>query len=368
MLVQNLLNRDRSLTQLLHCRFHLHRLFNILAVLSATAGIVIAWTKFQGGLDSVGGLGSVHSGSAYIAMALGWAMPVLGLIRPKAAALGEKKSKKRAIWEVLHRGGGCASTLLRRSLHDVCCLPCKRSGRCCATATGAAPLALSVHVLCCLLSACAGPCVRVCAWHARCLTLLACRSISRAAHASMRPLHHWHLASLLLAQSVLVPTEFQMWRGYRFIALVVGIVAVFTGLYAIKKLDTVTSSKWYWIQVAVLAGIAILWLILGGCGCANSRRKAKQHARKGDVEAANVPYRSGSTSTAAAHKPQGHNGSRATQSLELGARDGYGEPKPLGHAGGRGGQSLELGEADGYEDDGGLNVNQANGVYYSGRR
>ena len=92
---------------LLPCRFHLHRLFNVLAVLSATAGIIIAWIKFDS-IDSVGTVGSAHKAFAYLAWILIIILPIAGIIRPKKPEPGLKSSKLRLMWEIGHKGLGCA--------------------------------------------------------------------------------------------------------------------------------------------------------------------------------------------------------------------------------------------------------------------
>jgi hypothetical protein len=89
------------------CRFVLHRLFNVLAVLSATAGVVIAWIKFDS-LDSVS-IGEAHKLLAYAAWILVLILPIAGLVRPRKPEYGQKRSKLRLVWEIGHKGLGCAS-------------------------------------------------------------------------------------------------------------------------------------------------------------------------------------------------------------------------------------------------------------------
>jgi hypothetical protein len=99
-------------------RFHLHRVFNVLGLLLVTAGVAIAWAKFDS-LDAVGGTaGSVHKATGVLVIVLGWAQPVGAFFRPKAARpdpeTGKlaKRTKKRLAWELLHKGTGYMAVII----------------------------------------------------------------------------------------------------------------------------------------------------------------------------------------------------------------------------------------------------------------
>ena len=85
------------------CRFHTHRVFNTLGLALATAGVVIAWTQFDGLEDD-----DKHRRIGMAVMILGWAQPLNALIRPHAPDLskGEERTWTRFGWQVFHRGIG----------------------------------------------------------------------------------------------------------------------------------------------------------------------------------------------------------------------------------------------------------------------
>jgi hypothetical protein len=60
--------------------------------------------------------------------------------------------------------------------------------------------------------------------------------------------------------------------------LLLGIAAVFTGLRTLAKLGNMDSDKWYWIQIAVLGAIGLVWLTLLLVRCATGGRSKGKDA------------------------------------------------------------------------------------------
>jgi cytochrome b561 len=90
------------------CRFHLHRIFNIVGLALATIGIAVAWSQFDS-LPST----DLHKVLGVTVMVLGWFQPVNAFLRPHThdASAGEKRTLVRFAWELLHKviGSGTIS-------------------------------------------------------------------------------------------------------------------------------------------------------------------------------------------------------------------------------------------------------------------
>jgi hypothetical protein len=89
------------------CRFHLHRIFNAVGLILATAAVIIAWVKFD-----------VHKVLGVVIIVLGWLQPANAFFRPKKPSVdpmtgkAEKRSKLRIVWELLHKVSGYLALLL----------------------------------------------------------------------------------------------------------------------------------------------------------------------------------------------------------------------------------------------------------------
>eukprot|EP00122_Pirum_gemmata_P014207 Pgem_evm1s13244 len=84
--------------------FHIHRICNIVGLILAIAGWIIAlinFDVFNSGLTK----SSFHGGLGMVVMVLGILQPLNGLIRPHKEN-GEKRSVRRIVWEIVHRGSG----------------------------------------------------------------------------------------------------------------------------------------------------------------------------------------------------------------------------------------------------------------------
>jgi cytochrome b561 len=79
----------------------MHRAFNTLGLLLATAGIIIAWSQFEALDDS-----DLHKRLGFAVMILGWLQPLNALVRPHAAKKGEGPTALRLVWSILHTSIG----------------------------------------------------------------------------------------------------------------------------------------------------------------------------------------------------------------------------------------------------------------------
>jgi len=91
--------------------FKVHRIVQVLGLLLALAGWIIALNEFTV-FQSKGESNYHHGVMGITVMTLGLIQPINALIRPKAAKDGQAKSPARKIWEYIHKGTGWIALLL----------------------------------------------------------------------------------------------------------------------------------------------------------------------------------------------------------------------------------------------------------------
>ena len=91
--------------------YHIHRIIQVVGLVLATAGFIIAVTQFEA-LNLEDNVHRFHRGLGIAVMVFGWFQPLNALIRPHAPEKGESKPLLRLGWEILHKGLGYAAILI----------------------------------------------------------------------------------------------------------------------------------------------------------------------------------------------------------------------------------------------------------------
>ena len=91
--------------------FKIHRALQVLGLLFATVGWLVALTNFTS-LNDKGLNNYRHGVLGCVTMALGLLQPLNAVIRPHPPAEGEEKETTRLIWEIVHKGFGYIALML----------------------------------------------------------------------------------------------------------------------------------------------------------------------------------------------------------------------------------------------------------------
>lgn len=86
--------------------FHCHRAFQVLGLLIALVGWIIALVNFKPLGNSTSDNVNNHGAVGIVVMVLGLLQPLNAVIRPHATKPGEQKTMPRFLWECLHKGSG----------------------------------------------------------------------------------------------------------------------------------------------------------------------------------------------------------------------------------------------------------------------
>jgi protein-S-isoprenylcysteine O-methyltransferase Ste14 len=93
------------------CRFLLHRIIQVVGLVLALAGFIIALIKFES-LDLDVPEQRNHRALGITVMIFGLLQPLNALVRPHPPKEGEKKPPLRLGWEILHKGLGYLALIL----------------------------------------------------------------------------------------------------------------------------------------------------------------------------------------------------------------------------------------------------------------
>lgn len=86
--------------------YHLHRIIQVIGLVLATAGFIIAMMQFEALTPETNNVHKFHRGLGIAVMVFGWFQPLNAVIRPHAPEKGESKPPLRLGWEILHKGLG----------------------------------------------------------------------------------------------------------------------------------------------------------------------------------------------------------------------------------------------------------------------
>jgi cytochrome b561 len=93
------------------CRFLLHRIVQVVGLICASAGFILAVAKFEA-LDLDDSVHRNHRALGITVMIFGWFQPLNALIRPHPPKEGEEKPALRLGWEILHKVLGYLTLIL----------------------------------------------------------------------------------------------------------------------------------------------------------------------------------------------------------------------------------------------------------------